>query len=129
MYVDNLSLQRGVPSSERYDCSSSGAAPLLVNRASQAGAVILQFGSQLGGDFFEFVRVVRGGSSDAEFTDAIFGSYRTNHHDANFRIDTCSFFERSGRGNPAPIASSRLRRELGTRDIRHGERSSFKQGG
>jgi hypothetical protein len=50
--------------------------------------VILQFGSQLGGDFFEFVRVVRGGSSGAEFTDAIFGIYRPNHHDANFRIDT-----------------------------------------
>jgi hypothetical protein len=95
MYVDNLSLQRGVPSSERYDCSSSGAAPLLVNRASQAGAVILQFGSQLDGDFFEFVRVVRGGSSGAEFTDAVFGSYRPNHHDANFRIDTCSFCERA----------------------------------
>jgi hypothetical protein len=87
--------------------------------------VILHFGSQLGGDFFEFVRVVRGGSSGAQFTDTIFGRYRPNHHDANFRIDACSFFERSGRGNPAPIAPSRLRRELGTRDIRHGERSSF----
>jgi hypothetical protein len=87
--------------------------------------VILHFGSQLGGDFFEFVRVVRGSSSGAQFTDTIFGRYRPNHHDANFRIDTCSFCERSGRGNPAPIAPSRLRRELGTRDIRHGEGSSF----
>jgi hypothetical protein len=37
--------------------------------------VILQFGSQLGGDFFEFVRVVRGGSSGAQFTDTFFGIY------------------------------------------------------
>ncbi len=45
--------------------------------------MILQFVSQLGGDFFEFVRVVPDGSSGAEFTDATFGSYMTNHHDAN----------------------------------------------
>ena len=50
--------------------------------------MILQFGSQLGGDFFEFVRVVRGGSSGAQFTDTILGIYGPNHHDANFRIDT-----------------------------------------